>query len=97
MTNGDGIFPHQNLFHQEPHDALALRDTKRFRSTAQASQERGERFGQAQECGTVVDLVGDRLPLGTECLLTLMQRCSPGMRSRNCSIDKSHSMPIALW
>jgi len=30
---------------------------------AQASKECGERFYQAQECGAIIDLVGDRLPL----------------------------------
>ena len=74
MTNGDGIFPHQNVFNQKPYDSLALSDTKRFGGTAQASEECSEGLGQAQECSPVVGLVGDRLQLSTECLFALTQR-----------------------
>jgi hypothetical protein len=73
VTNGDGVVPHQNVFNHEPHNALALRDTKRFGGTAQASEECCERLGQAQECSPVVGLVGDRLPLSTKRLFALAQ------------------------
>src|SRR5256885_16787247 len=63
VTNGDGIFSHQNVFDQEPHDSLALSDTKRFSGTTQASQECCEALCQAQECSPVVGLVGDPLEL----------------------------------
>jgi len=73
VTNGNGILGDQNVFNQESHDFLAFNDTKRFRRTAQASKECGEGFCQAQECGAIIDLVGDRLQLSTECLLALTQ------------------------
>src|SRR5439155_26755712 len=47
VTDGDGVVPHQNVFNHEPHNALALSDTKRFGGTAQASEECCERLGQA--------------------------------------------------
>jgi hypothetical protein len=73
VTNGDGILADQNVFDQEPHDFLAINDTKRFRRTAQASKKCCESLCQAQECGAIVGLVGDRLQLSTECLLTMTQ------------------------
>src|SRR5246500_422437 len=73
VTNGDGVVPHQNVFNHEPHNALALSDTKRFGGTAQASEECCERLGQAQECSPVVGLVGDRLQLSTKRLFALVQ------------------------
>ena len=73
MTNGDGIFANQNLFNQESYDSLAFRDTKGFRSAAQASQESREGFCQAQEDSTIVSLIGDRLQFSPECLLALTQ------------------------
>jgi hypothetical protein len=36
VPNDDGIFPHQNVFNQQPYDSLALSDSKRFSSAAQA-------------------------------------------------------------
>src|SRR6266568_6585973 len=73
VTNGDGIFPHQNVLNQKPYDSLALSDAKRFRGTAQASKECCESLCETQECSPIVGLVGDRLELGTECLLALTQ------------------------
>ena len=71
MTNGDGILADQDVFNQESHDFLAFNDTKRFSCAAQASKECCESLCQAQECGAIVGLVGDRLQLSTECLLTM--------------------------
>src|ERR1700736_4955193 len=47
MANGNGVVPHQDVFDHEPHDSLALSDTKRLRSTAQAGEERCEGLRQA--------------------------------------------------
>jgi len=33
MANGDGIVSYQDIFHDEPYDALAFRDAQRIRST----------------------------------------------------------------
>src|SRR5271155_508788 len=71
VPNGDGIFPHQNVFNQQPYDSLALSDSKRFSSAAQAGKECCEGLCQAQECSSIVGLVGDCLQLRTECLLAL--------------------------
>jgi hypothetical protein len=71
VTNGNGIFADQNVFNQESHDFLAFDDSKRFSGAAQPSKECGEGFCQAHESSAIVGLVGDRLELGTECLLSL--------------------------
>ncbi len=71
MANGDGVVSHQNVFDHEPYDSLALSDTKRLRSTAQAREECCEGFCQEQECRPIVGLVSDRLQLGTKRLLPL--------------------------
>ena len=71
MTNGDGILADQNVLNQQAHDFLAFNDTKRFRRAAQASKECGESLCQAQECGAIIGLIGDRLQLGTEYLLAM--------------------------
>ena len=63
----------QNVFNQQSHDFLAFNDTKRFRRAAQARKECCESLCQAQECGAIVGLVGDRLQLSTECLLAMTQ------------------------
>jgi hypothetical protein len=73
VTNGDGILANQDFSNQQSHDFLAFRDTKTFCGAAQARKECGESFCQAQECGAIIGLVGDRLQLSTECLLTLTQ------------------------
>jgi len=33
MANGDGVVSDQNIFHDEPYDALAFHDTQRISST----------------------------------------------------------------
>jgi hypothetical protein len=43
VTNGDGVVTHQDVFHHESYNSLALRDIKRLSSTAQACEERRER------------------------------------------------------
>src|SRR5437773_6688626 len=73
VTNGDGIVADQDVFNQQSHDFLAFNDTKRFRGAAQASKECCESFRQAQEYGTIIGLVSDRLQLSTECLLAMTQ------------------------
>jgi len=61
VANGNGILADQNVFNQESHDFLAFNDTKRFRRTAQASEECCESLCQAQECGAIIGAVSDRL------------------------------------
>src|SRR5215471_5657563 len=73
VTNGDGILADQDVFNQQSHDFLPFNDTKRFRGTAQASKECCESFRQAQEYGTIIGLVSDRLQLSTEYLLAMTQ------------------------
>jgi len=73
VTNGNRIFPNQNVFNQESHDFLAFDDTEGLRCAAQASEECCERFRQAQKCGAIIDLVSDRLQLSTESMLALTQ------------------------
>ncbi len=74
MANGDGVVPHQDVFHDEPYDSLAFPNSKRFSSTAQASEECGEGLGQAQAGRLIVHLIGDCLQLSAERLFTLAQR-----------------------
>jgi hypothetical protein len=73
VTNRNRIFAHQNVFHQQSHDFLTFHDAKRLCSAAQAGKKCDEGFCQAQECGTIIRLIRDRLQLGTECLLALTQ------------------------
>ena len=70
----NGVVPDQDIFDHESYDALALSDTKRFRSSAQAGEKRCEGLRQAQEGCPIVGLVGDRLQLSTERLFTMAQR-----------------------
>jgi hypothetical protein len=74
MANGNGVVPDQDIFDHEPYDALAFSDTKRFRGSAQAGEERCEGLRQTQEGYPIVGLVGDRLQLSTERLFTMAQR-----------------------
>jgi hypothetical protein len=74
MANGNGVVPDQNLFDHEAYDSLALSDTKRFSSRAQAGEERRESLRQPQEGCPIVDLVSDRLQLSAERLFTMAQR-----------------------
>jgi hypothetical protein len=61
MANDNSVVPYQDIFDHEPYDSLALSDTKRFRSSAQAGEERREGLRHAQEGYPIVGLVGDRL------------------------------------
>ena len=49
MANGDGVVSDQDIFHYEPHDALAFRDTQPISSTVYPSEERGEGLRQTKE------------------------------------------------
>ncbi len=42
MANGDGVVSYQDIFHDEPYDALAFSDTQCISSAVQAGEERGE-------------------------------------------------------
>jgi hypothetical protein len=72
MTDSDGVFPYQDVFHHEPYDSLAFTNTKRFGRTAQASKECGEGLGQTQEGRPIVRLVSDCLQLSTESLFRVL-------------------------
>jgi hypothetical protein len=73
VTNRNRIFADQNVFDQQPDNFLTFNDAKRLCSTAQADKKWREGFCQAQECGTIIGLISDRLQLSTECLLALTQ------------------------
>src|SRR5207253_8812718 len=73
VTNGDGIVADQDVFNQQSHDFLAFNGTKRVSGGASARKECCESFRQAQEYGTIIGLVSDRLQLSTECLLAMTQ------------------------
>ncbi len=61
MANGDGIVPYQNVFDDEADDSLALGDTQRISSTAQAGKERRKGFRQTKESCPIAGLVSDCL------------------------------------
>src|SRR5258708_1633435 len=42
IANGDGVVSYQDIFHYEPYDALAFRDTQRISSAVEPREERGE-------------------------------------------------------
>ncbi len=42
MANGDGVVSYQDIFHYEPYDALAFRDTQCISSAVEPREERGE-------------------------------------------------------
>jgi hypothetical protein len=71
VTNRNRIFADQNVFNQQAHDLLTFDNAERLCSAAQAGKKCREGFCQAQECGTIIGLVGDRLQLSSECLLAL--------------------------
>jgi hypothetical protein len=73
MANGDDIVPYQNVFDDEAYDSLALGDTQRISSTAQAGKERRKGFRQTKESCPIVGLVSDCLQLRTERLFALAQ------------------------
>ena len=71
MANGDGVVSDQDVFHYEPHDALAFRDTQRISSTVYPSEERGEGLRQTKEGRLIISLVRDGLQLSAEHLFAL--------------------------
>jgi len=74
MPDDDRVVADENVLDDEPDDSLALNDVKRVGGTAQAAEERGERFGQAQKRGAIASLVSDRLQFGAQGLLALPQQ-----------------------
>ena len=74
VANGDDVVAYQDLFDQEPHDALALDHIQRFSGSAQAGEKGCQGFGQAQECSPVSGLIGDRLQLRPHRTLTLAEQ-----------------------
>jgi hypothetical protein len=73
VANRNRIFADQNVFNQQSYDFLTFNDAKRLCSAAQADKKCREGFCQAQECGTIIGLISDRLQFSTECLLALTQ------------------------
>jgi hypothetical protein len=73
MANGYGIVSYLNVFDDEADDSLALGDTQRISSTAQADEKRGKGFRKTKESFPIVSLVGHCLQLSTERLFALAQ------------------------
>jgi hypothetical protein len=73
VTNRNRIFADQNVFNQQADEFLTFNDAKRLCGAPQAGKKCREGFCQAQECGTIIGLVSDRLQLGGACLLALSQ------------------------
>jgi hypothetical protein len=73
VTNRNRILADQNVFNQQAHDLLTFDNAKRLCSAAYAGKKCRKGFCQAQECGTIIGLVSDRLQLSSERLLALTQ------------------------
>ena len=71
MANGDGVVSYQDVFHYEPYDTLAFRDTQRISSTVEPREERGEGLRQTEEGRLIISLVRDGLQLSAEHLFAL--------------------------
>jgi hypothetical protein len=71
MANGDGVVSDQNIFHDEPYDALAFHDTQRIGSTVYPCEERGEGLCQTKKCRLIINLVRNCLQLSAEHLFTM--------------------------
>jgi len=71
MTNRDGVVSYQDVFHNQPDDSLALRDTQRISSATQSCKERGKVFRQPQKSHPIICLIGDGPQLRTESLFAL--------------------------
>ena len=74
MPDDDSIVADEDVLDDEAHDSLALNDIKRVGGAAQATEERRESLGQAQERGAIGGLICDRLQLGPQRLFTLPQQ-----------------------
>ena len=61
MADDDCVVADQNLFDQQPDDALPLVDVEAIRRGPQALQERRQCFGETQMGGAVLCLGRDRL------------------------------------
>ena len=73
MAYGDGVVSNQDVFHYEPYDALAFRDTQRISSTVEPREERGEGFCQAKEGRLIIGVVSNGLQLSAERLFALAE------------------------
>jgi hypothetical protein len=74
MPDDDRVVADEDVLDDQPHDSLALIDVKRVGGSAQATEERCERFGKAQKRGTIDSLVSDRLQFSAQGLLALPQQ-----------------------
>lgn len=74
MSDHDTVVANQNLLDDQTHDALPFNDIERIGGTAQSSQEGREGFGQTQQSGPIIGLVGDRLQFGAQRLFPVAQR-----------------------
>jgi hypothetical protein len=71
MANGDGVVSYQDVFHYEPYDTLAFRDTQRISSTVEPREERGEGLRQTEEGRLIIGLVRNGLQLSAERMFAL--------------------------
>jgi hypothetical protein len=69
VPDDDLVIADENILDEKPQDALAFCYIESRRRRAQASEERGQRFGQAQVGLTIDQLIDDRLQLGVVCVL----------------------------
>ena len=73
MPDDDLVITDKNILDEEPQDALAFCYIESSRRRAQASEERGQRFCQAQVGLTIDQLIDDRLQLGVACMFAPSQ------------------------
>jgi hypothetical protein len=73
MADPESVFAHQDLFHQQTQDFLALAHLQRIGPQAQLGTETRERFCQPQAMRLIGAGGFQRLPFGLHCLLLLAQ------------------------
>ena len=68
MPDDDLVIADENILDEKPQDALAFCYLESSRRRAQASEERSQRFGQAQVGLTIDQLIDNRLQFGIVCV-----------------------------
>ena len=74
MTDHDLIIADQDVFDQQSHNLLASMNVDGLRRRAELAEKRSEGFGETKRGGAVIRLIGDRLQLTADGVLTLAQR-----------------------
>jgi Polypeptide deformylase len=69
----DDLVADENILDEKPQDTLAFYYIESCRRRAQASEEGGQRFGQAQVGLTINQLIDDRLQFGVVCVFASPQ------------------------